>query len=97
MVCGAPFISTLYSSVPNFAVPVGKNQILRIHRVHDLHGRKALGLQRLRIQIHGNLPLFTAIREGSAAPCTVANCVRMKLFPKSKMACSLRLSLVKPI
>src|SRR6185312_4206891 len=34
---------------------------------------------------------------GSAAPCTVASCVRMKLLPESKSCCSDIVSLVNPI
>ena len=43
---GLPFISTVYSRVPSLAVPVGKNQILRIDGIDDIDCGEAFCLQR---------------------------------------------------
>jgi len=73
-------------------VPLAKSNS-GVHGVNNVHRRQTFGLQRLRIQIHGDLPLFPPYGKGSARPVR-GQLVRIKLLPKSKMACSLRLSLV---
>ena len=49
---------------PHFRRARGENQVLRVDRIHDVIRRKTLGLQCLRVDIHGNEPLFAAVREG---------------------------------
>ena len=46
----------------------GKNQVLRIHRADDVHGREAFGLQRGGVNVHADDALLSAVRKrrGSA-------------------------------
>ena len=62
----------------------GKNQVLRVDRVHHVERRKPLGLQRRRIQIDHNLSAVCRHKDReSATPGTVISAVRIKFCPMS--------------
>ena len=83
IVCGLPFISTAYSSEPIFAVPDGRIRFCaldrgrRCPRATDPWPAARLGSR--STEISRCLPPYG---NGTAAPCTVASCVRMKLLPE---------------
>ena len=68
----------------------GQDQVLQVHRVRDVDGRQPLRVQLVEIQVHHDLAVLAAERD--TTPWRLARCasgVRMKLFPRSKISCSL--------
>ena len=47
--------------VSDLGCPGRQNQILRADGIHHVHRRQALGLQRVRVQVHHYLALFPSI------------------------------------
>ena len=73
MVCGAPFISTLYSIVPSLTVPEGRIRFCALTALTMSVGERPLACrawESISTEISRCLPPYG---NGSAAPCTVAN------------------------
>ena len=88
IVVGVPFISTAYSMGPSLAVPDG---VIRFCALTAL--TMSLGVSPNCCSFAGSRSTITwrclpPYGYGSAAPCTVASCVRRKLLPRSKSCCS---------
>ena len=82
---------------PILTVPAGRIRFCRVERVRDVDGRKLLGVQLVRIQIHHDLALLAAVRDRKRMrPARLPSGVRMKLLPRSKISCSRSVLLSRP-
>ena len=91
------FNRTGYSVPANFAVPAGTIRFWRFSGVRNVNRRQPLRVQLVEVQVHHDLAVLARRTDSdTVAPCTVASGVRMKLFPRSKISCSLSVWLLNP-
>ncbi len=81
IVFGLPFISTLYSSVPSFAVPVGRIRFCAFTVFTMSIGDSPFDCSAVESISTETTRDFPPYGNGIEAPGTVEICVRMKLFP----------------
>ncbi len=95
-VCVLPFICTLYSCVPIFAVPPGRIRFCALIAFTTSIGASPFACSARVSRSTTIWRILPPNGSGTAAPWTVASCVRMKLLPRSYSCCSASVSLDSP-
>jgi hypothetical protein len=96
MVSVLPFISTWYSSGPSLAVPEGRIRFSALTAFTTSVGDRPLACMAAESISIETSRCFPPYGQGTAAPCTVANWVRIVLAPRSNNCCSLSRVLLRP-
>ncbi len=87
-VFGLPFMLTLYSKVPIFAVPPGSTRFWALTALTTSLGDRPLACKAAELMSTITWRTLPPYGSGTEEPCTVASWVRMKLLPRSNNCCS---------
>ena len=90
------FRRTGYSVPANFAVPAGTIRFCRFREFDTSIGDRRFAYSSSRFRSTMIWRFLPPNGYDTVAPCTVASGVRMKLFPRSKISCSVSVWLLNP-